>query len=270
MNTTRILVPFDFTDTTFNAAKFASLAAQKGNMAVTLLHVTPRQAAGDIQVKLGDYAKTLSLDGGIECNYLTRQGDLFEQIAAEACDECYRFLVIGSHGFKGLREKFMGSDILKLAKVLPIPAIIIQKDFHVTAEGIRRIVFPAGTHKAFSQNVEATILIAKLFDAEIRLYTVEKKGQKWSDDLVRNIDMARSEFEKHQIRFERVNEPQTTFSLGYSKQILQYARDHKADLIAVMAIPTPEHYYFADSDKEMLLTNEFGIPVLSTSDRKQV
>jgi hypothetical protein len=37
-----------------------------------------------------------------------------------------------------------------------------------------------------------------------------------------------------------------------------------------MAIPTPEHYYFADSDKEMLLTNEFGIPVLSTSDRKQV
>jgi nucleotide-binding universal stress UspA family protein len=270
MTNNRILIPVDFTDAADNAIKFATIAARKGTLAITLLHVASRQEPGEPESKLAGLAQSITSESGVECHYLIRRGDLFEEIRKEACDACYRFMVIGTHGFKGLREKFLGSDILKLAKMLPIPAVVIQKDYEVKEDGISKIVFPAGTHKAFPQNIEATIMMAGLFGSEVHLYTVEKKGQDWSAELKKNIELSRTEFEKNNINYVRVSELQTTFSLGYSKQILQYARDQKADLIAVMSIPTPEHYYFADSDKELLLTNESHIPILTTSDQKAV
>jgi hypothetical protein len=55
--------------------------------------------------------------------------------------------------------------------------------------------------------------------------------------------------------------------MGFAKQILKYSTQAKADMIAVMSIPTPENYYFADSDKELLLVNEPGIPILCTTDK---
>ncbi len=269
MDNKRILVPVDFTLVAENAVKFAAIAAKKGGLEITLLHIEHRKEE-ETESRVAEMAVRIAGEYGVHCSFQIRRGDLFNEICQEAASGHYRFMVIGTHGFKGLREKFLGSDILKLAKMLPIPAIILQKDFEVSNEGIRKIIFPAGTHKAFPLNIEATVMMAGLFGSEVHLYTVEKKGQDWSPELKNNIELSKSAFEQAGIQYIRANEVQTTFSLGYSKQILQYAKDQRADLIAVMSIPTPEHYYFADSDKELLLTNEAGIPVLSTSDRKPV
>jgi nucleotide-binding universal stress UspA family protein len=135
---------------------------------------------------------------------------------------------------------------------------------------LKTIIFPAGTHKAYANNIKATIFLAKLFDATIHLYSTEKPGQEWSPELKANLELAKQEFEKAGLKHQRVNEKQTTFSMGFAKEILKYARQVNADLIAVMSIPTPENYYFADSDKEMLLVNEPGIPILCTTDKRSI
>ena len=59
-----------------------------------------------------------------------------------------------------------------------------------------------------------------------------------------------------------MKEDQNVYSLGYAKQTLKYAQSVGADLICTMSVPSKEYYYFADSDKENLLLNEYHIPIL--------
>jgi nucleotide-binding universal stress UspA family protein len=179
-------------------------------------------------------------------------------------------MVIGTHGFKGLREKFFGADILKLVKTLPIPVLVIQSKYDMPDAGFKTIVFPAGTHDSFVNIIDATIYIAKLFDSTVHLYTVDKPGVEWTAKLKENIELAREKFKASNISYTRVNEEQSSFSVGYSKQILQFAKTVHADMIALMSIPTKEHYYFADSDKEALLTNDACLPIICASDEKIV
>lgn len=51
-----------------------------------------------------------------------------------------------------------------------------------------------------------------------------------------------------------------------ARQTIRYAQATKAGIISIMSVPTREHYYFAQADKEEMLTNEFRIPVLCSSD----
>jgi nucleotide-binding universal stress UspA family protein len=270
MNDNKILVPVDFTEAADTALEFASMIAEKSGLGVTLLHIEDEKSGSRSEEGLMGRAEKLAKEKCLSCEFRIRKGSIFTEIAAEAASEAYELMIIGTHGFKGLREKLLGSDILKLVKNIPVPVIVLQKGYKAPAEGIRKIVFPAGTHKAFQLNIKATVYIARLFQAEVLMYAIEKPGQDWSEELKSNMELARREFEANHITCRRVVEKQTTFSMGYSKQILKYAKEIGADMISVMSIPTPEHYYFADSDKELLLINEHLIPVLSTSDRKSI
>jgi nucleotide-binding universal stress UspA family protein len=267
MNNNRILVPVDFSKAAETAIQFAAVIAEKSQLGVTLLNITDEKSTAESEALLKDWTEKLAKEACLGCEFKTRKGNIFKEIPSEAASESYDVVIIGTHGFKGMREKFFGTDILKLVKSISVPVIVLQKDYLLPEEGIKTIVFPAATHKAYANNIKAASYIASLFDSEIHLYTAEKPGQEWSPELKANIELARTEFEKAGVRYKRVNEKQTTFSLGFAKQILKYSTQAKADLIAVMSIPTPENYYFADSDKELLLVNEPGIPILCTTDK---
>jgi hypothetical protein len=214
--------------------------------------------------------QSLKVKYNLDSDYTIKKGSIFSDISKVACEDCYRLMVIGSHGFKGIREKFFGADILKLVKTIPVPVIVAQKNYSIPDGGIKNIILPAASHEDFHRIVEATTFIASMFDARVHLYTIEKPGQEWPEKLKSNIEKAKDTFDAHNIKYFRVNEHATTYSVGYSKQTLKYAEREGADLICLMSMPTKEFHYFADTDKEQLLTNEAGIPVLCTSDKKAV
>jgi len=112
------------------------------------------------------------------------------------------------------------------------------------------------------------IFMAGIFDPEIHLYSISKPGFEQTDKLRYNITLAETRFSEKGISYKRVCEDQSVFSVGFAKQTLLYADQIKADLITVMATPTRENYYFADSDKEAIITNEHCIPVLCASGTK--
>jgi nucleotide-binding universal stress UspA family protein len=213
----------------------------------------------------------LESDFSVTCDFSVNEGNINTEIIKAAKDQEYAFMVIGSYGFKGIREKLLGSDILKLVKNIPIPVLAVQDSgYNFPSGGIKRILFPVSSHTTFQKIIDATVFIAKLYDAEVIVYTVNKPGFSWSDLFKSNIDKAINAFEKNAVKYQRVNEPQTTYSAGYAKQILQYAGKINADLISVVSVATSEHHNIADSDKERLLTNELHIPVLCVSDKEQV
>lgn len=271
MSTKKILVPVDLTQASYKVAACAAVIAKKANLELSLLNISRGNSDKDAIEQLKSMAEKLESELSVKCDYFVKEGNLFNEIATIANDHIYSMMIIGSPGSKGIREKLLGSDILKLVKNIPVPVLTIQETgYSFPAGGIQKILFPASAHTTYNKIIDATVFFAKLFGSEVYVYTVEKPGSPWSDMLRSNIEKAISAFELNSISFTRVNEQQSSYSPGYAKQILQYAGKIKADMISVISTPTSEHYYIADSDKERLLTNELQIPVLCVSDKKQV
>jgi len=270
MSDNKILVPSDFSDAANVAIDLAAVIARKGNLGLSMLHIQNGKSVDDVEDQMINIRESLKIKYNLQSDFIIQQGSIFSEIARVACDECYQLMVIGSHGFKGIREKFFGADILKLIKTIPIPVIVAQKSMDVSGQGFKNIVLPAASHEDFKRIVGATSFIAGLFDSRVHLYTIDKPGQDWPEKLKSNIEMAKKVFDKNKIKYIRVNEQASTYSVGYSKQTLQYAEKAGADLISLMSMPTKDYHYFADSDKEQLLTNEAGIPILCVSDKRAV
>jgi nucleotide-binding universal stress UspA family protein len=271
MESRKILVPVDLTQSSDKVVAYAAAIARKADFGISLLHVqrSSFDSAATDQLKL--MAAKLESGLSVKCDYSVKAGNLFTEITNASNNQEYSLMVIGAYGLKGIREKLLGSDILKLVKNIPIPVFTLQESgYSFPSEGIKTILLPASSHDTFQKNIDATVFFAKLYDAEVIVYTVNKPGFSWSDLFKSNIDLAISAFEKNAVKYQRVNEPQTTYSAGYAKQILQYAGKTNADLISVVSVATSEHHNIADSDKERLLTNELNIPVLCVSDKEQV
>lgn len=268
MNNKKILVPVDFSEVAKTVIEMAVFIAKKSHMTITLLHVEKNKGSEDIFAKMKSLVNEIIPSSTVQFEFIVKQGNIFTEVANEANDELYKLLVVGSHGFKGLREKLFGADILKLLRGIPVPVITIQKDCKIPVRGFETILFPVGSHKAFDHLIEAAISFANIFDSEIHLYSVEKPGVKMSQAILENIEKAKNEFDRKGIKYGRVKETQDSFSVGYSKQIMDYANRTNISLIAFMANPTREHYYFADTDKIVILTNDSLIPVLSVNDKR--
>ncbi len=266
MTKNTLLIPVDFSEASIKAIQLASKLAEKENLGLTLLHITSSNHEDEVVSELKSVTEEVARHGHFNVEYKVRKGKLIHEIATEACEDCYRFMIIGSHGFKGIREKLLGSDILKLLKNLPLPVICIQKDYSLPEKGIRKILFPASEHEAFSTKIQATMQLALIFDAEVFIYTVKKPGVELSGNLRGNIRMAKAEFATARVKFSEITEEQEQYSVGYSRQIMSFAGKNEMDLIVLMTNATRENYYFADSDKEHILTNDLKIPVLCTND----
>jgi len=260
-----VLVPTDLTDVALKAIHQAGVIAKKAGTSVTLLHVlnekSPSREDAEEQLnKEADYVKGLT---GKKCEKLLREGSIYEVIPQVTCDLGFDLMVIGTHGVHGIRQHFMGADILKLVTRIRIPVLVVQKDSPIV-ENFRTLVMPVSSHADFHKEIESVLLFTALFGTEVHLYSIYKPGFEWPEQTLKNIEDAKETFEQNGVRMKRVKEEQQVFSQGYAKQTLLYAGSAGADLIALMSAPSDDYYYFAATDKEALLLNELNLPVLCT------
>jgi len=262
-----ILIPVDFTPASEKAIEFGTLLAKKGHFNITLLHVfeDDGKTVEECDHKLKTLADKVSEDDEIFCDHLCEKGNIFTVIPKVAAKSIFRMMVIGTHGPKGIRQKFFGPDILKLLKKVCIPTLVVQENSMLMESGFNKAIFPVGGHDEYSKKIDAITTIAGLFDPEIHLYSISRAGFEQTEKLKENIKLAEKKFSDKGINYKRVTDDQKVFSVGFAKQTLQYSGEVKADLITIMANPTRENYYFADSDKVAILTNELQIPVLCAS-----
>lgn len=266
----KILVPFDFTGASRKALSVAASVAGAGSMKVTLLHIIHKASDSEVAQQLNQVAEMIHLEHNVECDYQIREGKVITEIESVAGGSDWAFMVIGAHGYKGFVERIHGMDLLRLVKLIPFPVLAVQEDYQFPPNGFRTILLPASSHRDYQAVIDSVISTARLFGSRLIIYSVEKPGFAWPEALRENLKSAMNQIEAAGIVCERVNESQSTYSVGYAKQILHFATKAKADLIAVMSVASDEYHHFADSDKEQLLVNEMQIPVLCASDRKRL
>jgi nucleotide-binding universal stress UspA family protein len=258
----KILVPVDFTGLSDKVIEQAAYIGSISDSALILLHIAERSAdLVSVRVKLAEKAAETSSKYKVTCESKVTEGSIFKDIQAEAEENEYLLVVIGTHGVHGLKQKLMGADILKIITKLPVATLIVQSTSPFRTS-FNKIVLPVATHMAYENILRAVVVIGKLFKSEVHIYSIERPGFEWPEQLKKNLEKTKAMFDDNGIRHIRVNEKQTVLSVGFARQTLQYAEKTGADMIAMMANSSEEYHYFAQQDKENLLTNETGIPVL--------
>jgi nucleotide-binding universal stress UspA family protein len=258
-----ILCPTDF-PAADAAMSIAGLIARKTDGSVTVLHVIEKEAArqGDAMLStkslLSHAEERLLRDG--RARAIHREGDFMKEIAHEASKD-HAMMVVGTHGPKGLRQSLFGADILKLVRKVTIPSLVVQ-DKTPRGTSFSKIVMPVTGHADIRSLLEAVTRLALSFGAEVHVYQIMRPGEEPSDQLLRNKLLMMDHMKAAGVRVKEVNEPTKTFSVGFAAQTEIYAGQVGASCIAVMSRASDEYRWIADAEKERLLTNAEGIPVL--------
>lgn len=269
MASQKIIVPVDFTPASDQAIEQAILIANKTGCSITLFHVIENEIPGKHKTALSIIEDMLEalvnkiMKEDVKSDYSIATGSIFDEIPAFANRSENFMLVIGTHGIQSLKQKLLGAAILKIVRKIIIPCLIVQEE--CISNFFNPIVLPVGGHEGFLQLIEATARMARLFKAEIHLYSVTRKGDQEYEKIRENTMLAEKVFKERSVTYKRVKEDSSIVSVGYARQTLQFANTIDAGLIAIMSVKSEEHYYFAQADKETMINNQFNIPVLCTS-----
>lgn len=262
-NTIEILVPFDFTEAAEKAITQASLLNKQFPVTINLLHAVQSNDLMEIELKLKDEVKKFS-ESGIQFNIIIEKGSVLSTINSVCKKIQSHLMIIGTHGSQGIRQGLLGADILKLLKSNPCPSIVVQKTSEVVKQ-FNQILLPVGSHENYSSLIDAVILIASSAQAEVIIYSIKRPNEDPSDILIQNTQLTIAKLKERGILYKEVSEESNMVSFGFAKQTMRYAEEHNIDLIAIMPNTSIDFSYFANADKEQLLTNPHGIAILCSA-----
>ncbi|MBL7962449.1 MAG: universal stress protein [Flavobacteriales bacterium] len=254
-----LLCPVDLSGAALVAADLASDLARRTGGEVTLLHVTDRKEESEDAAAALEAFRSRT-NGQAPMRTLLRNGDFLEEIGLESA-RGHALLVCGTHGARGLRQTLLGADILKLIRRSAVPSMVVQ-EHSTTAFGNGPLVMPVSGHANTAPLLDAVCMLARLGGNSVQVYQIMRPGESPSDQLLENKRKALYRLQEEGIRHEEVNEPMQGFSVGFAMQTIAHAARAGAACIAIMAHASDEYRWIADAEKERLLTNEPGIPVL--------
>lgn len=257
-----ILCPSDLSETSKIGVAYAEVMAERLGGAVTLLHVLDKRERRDdggalIREELEEQRSTVNK---VPVLAHIREGEFMHGIAEESRNG-HTLMVCATHGLRGLRQSLFGPDIIKLVRKVAIPTLVVHKNSPLPNPfGI--IVMPVAGHADISGLLSAVCLVAGKFGSQVHVYQQVRPGEKASEALERNKQLTLERLVTDGIAHKLVEEASHGFSVGFSRATIAYAQKAGAGCIAIMANASDDYRYIADAEKEQLLTNEPGIPVL--------
>jgi nucleotide-binding universal stress UspA family protein len=271
----KILVPTDFSPAAENAFEFACQISSVGNQEIELLHIKGGSTEKLLKEKnktfdqLEQYLDELckgAIDGhAVKANYRIEEGSILTTIPAVASEPEMALVVMGTHGTRGIRQKLLGADALKIAERSAAPVLTVPDVIDAKA-GIKRIIFPYGGHENFENKVNAVAMLASHFNADVHFYSIQRAAADISKDIQKNIEKAEAYFTQEGIAHERVKEGMTEYSVGFANQTIKYAKKSGANMIAVMAGDKGNLSFISSVDRENLINNDQGIAILLVSE----
>lgn len=274
LNTTRILVPFDFSSTSKKALHHAAMLVQKSKGELQLLYIKKPKSLVPIGLSTSElremateadnYKKAMELTAEeIRQNYqikvkaLVNQGRTISGILSVAEKNQVGMIVMGTEGSDSVSNLFSGSNSYKVVSRSEIPVITVRSESKKKA--LAAILVPVDLSEHTRQKVVMAIQMAKAFQARIHVAGFLPKADKEAASKL-NVIM-------HQIE-TRLKEERLEFSTSIeitdrpAARTIALARAKKSDLIITMTDQGPSGSLYSKSyDQE--LVEESGVPVMS-------
>lgn len=259
----KIVAFIDFTALTDKTVEQSVALCQRSGAELTLLHILSKDSEAEkneANQKLDKIAATVS-EKGITCSTLIGSGSFFATAPQMLLKADCELAVIGTHGVKGLFQNLFGSNIWKLVSHLPCSAVVVSEATQVAQQGFSNVLMPIGPHADFEHKVHMTAeLMAD--NGVVNFFAIDKAGIEINKTMLDRVHAGKEILSDAGFKSEFIQFESQQFSAGFAKETLSYGHEHKADLIAIMTRVSEENAHFGQYDKEAMLVNEFGIPVL--------
>lgn len=264
-----ILVPTDFTDVAECAINHAISVAKTGNDDIVLVHIiTPETKAklkiegkdmSALQAQMQKQCDAISSQHGIKAEYELPEGNIFTTIGETAKKRGARLLVMGTHGVVGLNQKVLGAWAIKVTTSSPVPVVIVQRK-KIATHGYKKIVLPIDDSKEVKQATFYAILMAKQFDAEVKLFTKNDSDEFIANGVKKNISFAKTFLAKNGVKYTEENAPKG----NHVKELLKFSGRENADMIIIMTEKDVDVVveFIIGPDNEKIINNESEIAVL--------
>jgi nucleotide-binding universal stress UspA family protein len=259
-----ILVLVDLTPTAAISTEQAIHLAKYKGAEITLSYIAQNKEEADseeLQKKLKPYTAKLD-DHGIKYTIHIGTGDYKSEVPDYVKANRPDLVIVGTHGKKGLKQKWFGSAIYALIKSIPATTLVIS-DFTATkGKGFSKILLPVAAHDNYLLKVKQSCEVLAP-NGTIVVFNIVKPGTPVSDKISNNILTTKEYLTAEGVDFVIENVESTTFSVGYSRETLDYVSKNNVDLISIMTrVADNSGSVSSDVDKENILLNVEGVPVL--------
>lgn len=255
----KIAVFIDFSEGAKQTLNQAIAFAKQHNGKVLALNIVDQSSKKEENKKLlSDFVG--ASNSNVEL--LVAVGDLFQESKRMLIQYNPDYVFVCTHGVKGLMQNLWGAFIVKLVQAIPFPTIVFQEHNKIDITEAKQILFPIGGHDNFDIKIRQVAGMAKLIHGEIIPYFCDKPSI--DDDSIKmsNLKSAVNYFSVERIPYQVVEEEVEMFSAGYAKQTLHYCAQNPVHLISIMANSSHRGDFIDEVDKENILVNGLGIPVL--------
>lgn len=262
MDKRSLLIPHDFTSVGDKALEYALVMAKALKADVDLLHVV-KGDSGRNKAKSKFESIIANLKDkpeGVEVKYHIKSGSIFTDIASTASELHSAMIIMGTHGAKGM-QKLFGSFAIKVITSTHVPFLVVQENYNGT--NFDKIVIPIDESQESLQIEQAASGIAELLGAEVHILTERKFDSNLKLKVAVHSGLISKQFKEHGI-------PYVTAILkgkNYSKEIVKYAVENKADLIS-FAYHSDSLLPQFDTFAQSLITNSQGVPVLVVNSKE--
>jgi nucleotide-binding universal stress UspA family protein len=258
----KIAVLIDLTEGSKVALRQARLLAEKEHAEIVLIHIAHDQVPEEIHDNIIEgFARPL-LGPAIKISIVLGRGDFMSEIPRTVEESGCDFVVLCTHGIKGIAQHLFGAHVLKLVQAIHVPCLVVQEGSFIPDSGPKKIMLTASPFEDFSKKMKACAQIAKAFNSEVVHYEIDKYLGNTEEDIASNSALARDYMLGLGVRFNKVLEENKDRSMGHAHQTIHYAHEQHIDMICLSSKTHQDTMAMGKADKEKFLTNDKAIPVL--------
>ena len=260
MNINKIIVATDFTAVSDTAIDHALKLASVTKGEVFVLHVVGENTAVTAaKIKIAKQLEAKNT-GSVKVSSMVRIGKFTNEIGYAATEIGAQLIIMGTHGPRGLFQNITGGDAMKVITNSEKPFIVVQEK-GIKDTGYDNIVVPMDMTEDSKQKLDEVADIAKYFNSKIHIIAKFEKDESLFAKLKNNVRFAKKYYSEKGIDMNIViTEPKSDFE----KEIINYAKENDADLIAIINSLKANIFgsLFASRREEQIITNDAQIPVL--------
>ena len=250
LDTRKILVPMDFSDTSTFAIRHACFLAKYTKGEVLLLHVISKshevynviqpelhvdvnmkQLGSLLEKRLETLASDLKREYGIPVTTEVATGNVSMEIVKAAEETKCGLIVMGTQGYSALEMIFIGSNTMKVLGASKIPVMSVRTP--ASKHGYKHIVLPIDSSQHSRQKVNIAIELCHDFGAHLHVVGM-------TDSTDSNFEMKLNVIFRQIEEFAAKRNVVCTHKLinnpsNKAKATLQFADEVKGDLILIMS-----------------------------------
>jgi len=269
----KILIPVDFTEIADVAIENGIAIAKGIDAEIYLLHVIQKNivfigrtnkydneliAAGTIN-KLHEIADNIESVHKLKVDIIAIPGNIYDTINAVASEIGANFVVMGTHGMKGL-QFIKGSNVLRIVYHSPVPYILTQKK-NFAPENYSNVVFPVDAHQESAQKTDWAIYLAKKFNSKINVLAITESDGFLAKRINHNLYYIKNKFNQNNVNY--TIETSTKDGSEFAEETNRYADAIKANMIMITLYPQKgAGEFFLTPAQQKIIMNPGEIPVL--------